>query len=98
MPRSPPTSPRPPRSEYTPAAARFDAVTTSARIGASLTAPVPRPAAALRRDADVRDRRQLVHRLDHVDERQGGDGHAGERLHLDPGAVRRPHGGGDVDA
>ena len=29
-------------------------------------------------------RRRRVDRLDHVDQRQAGDGHAGQRLHLDP--------------
>src|SRR5919202_902995 len=94
--RRPSTSTGPPRSSYTPAAARFEAVTTSAR--SSLTSPVPRPSAALRGDPHVRDRRQLVDGLDHVDERERGDRHARQGLHLDAGAVGGPHGGGDVDA
>ena len=49
-------------------------------------------------DPDVGDRRRLVHRLDHVDERERGDRDAGERLHLDAGAVGRPDRRGDVDA
>src|ERR671938_999408 len=78
--RRPSTSTGPPRSSYTPAAARFEAVTTRALV----TPPVPRPPAALRRDPDVGDRRQLVHGLDHVDERQRRHRHARQRLHLDP--------------
>ena len=38
----------------------------------------------------------LVDRLDHVDQRQRGDGDAGQRLHLDAGAVGGAHRGAQI--
>ena len=59
--------------------------------------PVAAAAAGLRGDPHVGDAGVLVDGLDHVDEREGGDGDRGERLHLDAGAVGGAHDGPDVD-
>ena len=47
------------------------------------------PAAALLDQPDVADDHGLVDRLDHVVDREGGDGDRRERLHLDARAARR---------
>src|SRR5262249_6672753 len=104
--RRPSTSTGPPRSLYTPAAARFEAVTTSARTrragdGAtaagsrtrSLAAPVTRSPTTLRHHPDPRDLGVPVNGLHHVNEREGGHAHTGERLHLHPGPIRGADGG-----
>src|ERR1700712_2250761 len=112
----------PPRSSYTPAAARFDAVTTRARrsgswargsstvispvllvavfVGAESSVRGPGPDAGapalLALQPDRVHRRGRIERLDHVVQRETGDRHGGERLHLHPGAVGAA--GGRLDA
>ena len=79
--------PRPPRG--------WSTVTTRARIrsprdcaGAVQSAGL---AAGLLLDPDVGDDGGRVDRLDHVDQGEAGDRDAGQRLHLDAGAVGGPH-------
>src|SRR5689334_21151432 len=82
-------------SPYTPAAARFEATTTAARMliaGSSVEVSVL--PAGLRQHAYVGDHRPLVDRLDHVDHGEPRDGDGGEGLHLDSGAVGGAHGRG----
>src|SRR5205823_3869915 len=55
-----------------------------------LSAPVARPAAALREEAYMLDGHALLGGLDHVDQRQPGDRRRCERLHLDAGPGRDP--------
>ena len=87
----------PPRSSYTPVAARVEQVMTTAR-GALTTLPSPRSVHRLRRHTDIRDPGMPVDRLHHVDDGEGRDADGGEGLHLDAGAVGCAHGGLDLDA
>src|SRR5262249_4589225 len=63
-----------------------------------LCAEMAAAAAALLDEPDAFDAHAAVDRLHHVVDGEAGDGHGGERLHLDAGLARDLDAGGDFEA